>query len=64
MNLEEETEVPVETRGSHEREYRTESEKVTHGVSNQSSYQDYLLSKAKNLIDQVVEKRPVPKSED
>ena len=55
MNLEEETEVPVETRGSHEREYRTESEKVTHGVSNQSSYQDYLLSKAKNLIDQVVE---------
>ena len=27
MNLEGETEVPVETRGSHERGYRTESEK-------------------------------------
>jgi len=55
MELERETEVPVETRGSHKGEYRTESGKITYGVSNQPSTQDKPLSKAKNLIDQVVE---------
>jgi RNA-directed DNA polymerase len=55
MNLEVETEVPVEMRGGHKGEYRTVSGKVSYGVSNQSSSEDKLLSKTKNLIDQVVE---------
>ena len=54
MNMEEETEVPAEMQESHKAEYRTVSENVSYGVSNQSSSEDKLLSKVKTLIDQVV----------
>lgn len=54
MDTERVTEVPVEMRRSHKGEYRTESGRVSCGVTNWSSAKDKQLPGTENLIEQIV----------